>query len=643
MAIHNPNGTTVERVIVTRRGHAKGPPGTGAPSGGEAPPKPWSERWKELRAAFRNVPRAFALVWEAHRGATLAMALITLLNGLLPISQAWMARLIIDEVVVAITGSIAPMIALRAVLPYLLVEFGLLTLGAVLTQARSLAEHMLNARLSNTINTAIIRKSLALDLQFFEDAQFYDKLQNARRESNWRAMSIINTSFNLVQNGITLGSFAVGLIAFSPLVALILFGATLPSFVAQTHFSRLHFRLLTWRAPEFRKMTYLEHLLTVDSSAKEIKLFGLGEPLLQRYQDLFWKFYLEDTALAQRRSLISTLWGLLVSASYYGAYAWIIWQTVSGAITIGAMTFYLTLFRQSQGAFQGIFYNAGQLFESGLFLENLFGFLSLAPQMITGKGRKVPRPIRQGIEFQAVSFRYPDREEYALREVSLYVRPGEKIALVGANGAGKTTLIKLLTRLYDPTEGRILLDGVDLREYDLDDLRQCIGVIFQDFVRYQVTARENIGFGQIDELANDERIRSASARGGADEVIAHLPKGYDTILGRWFEKGAELSGGQWQKIALGRAFMRDSEVLVLDEPTSALDAEREYEIFQRFRELTAGRIAFLISHRFSTVRMADRIAVIEGGRIAELGTHQELLALGGTYARLFNMQAEGYR
>ncbi|MCS6881679.1 MAG: ABC transporter ATP-binding protein [Oscillochloridaceae bacterium] len=643
MTIHNPNGAPIERVIITRRGRPKGPPGTGAPSGGAAPAKPWSERWKEVRAAFRNVPRAFALVWQAHRSATLILALITLVNGLLPISQAWVAKLIIDAVVVAVTSSVAPMSALRAALPYLLVEFALLTLGAALTQARSLAEHMLNARLSNTINTAIIRKSLALDLQFFEDAQFYDKLQNARRESNWRGISIINASFNLAQNVITLGSFAVGLIAFSPLVALILFGATLPSFVAQTHYSRLHFRLLTWRAPEFRKMTYLEHLLTVDSSAKEIKLFGLGEPLLQRYQDLFWKFYREDAALARRRSLISTLWGLLASASYYGAYAWIIWQTVSGTISIGAMTFYLTLFRQSQGAFQGVFHNAGQLFESGLFLENLFGFLSLAPQMITGRGRKAPRPIRQGIEFQGVSFRYPDREEYALRDVNLRVLPGEKIALVGANGAGKTTLIKLLTRLYDPTEGRILLDGVDLREYDLDDLRQCIGVIFQDFVRYQVTARENIGFGQIEELANEERILSASARGGADEVIAHLPQGYDTMLGRWFENGAELSGGQWQKIALGRAFMRDSEVLVLDEPTSALDAEREYEIFRRFRELTAGRIAFLISHRFSTVRMADRIAVIEGGRITELGAHHELLALGGTYARLFNMQAEGYR
>jgi ATP-binding cassette subfamily B protein len=617
--------------------------GRGAGTTIDEQPKSWRERWEEARSAFRNVPRAFGLVWQASRGAALVMAAVTLVSGLLPISQAWVAKLIVDEVVAAVTNGVGAQVAFDAVLPYLLIEFGLLAASTAMNQVRSLAEHMLNARLGNTINAAIIRKSLALDLQFFEDAQFYDKLQNARRESNWRAMSIINTSFTLIQNMITLASFAVGLLAFSPLVALVLFGATIPSFIVQTRYSRLTFRLLTWRAPEARRMSYLEHLLTVDSSAKEIKLFGLGEPLLGRYQELFWKFYREDETLARRRSVLSLLWGLVASASYYGAYAWIVWRTVSGTITIGDMTFYLTLFRQSQSTFQGLFYNAGQLFESGLFLENLFGFLNLTPQMITGKGRKVPRPIAQGIEFRGVSFRYPDREEYALRDVNLVVRPGEKIALVGANGAGKTTLIKLLTRLYDPTEGEILLDGVDLREYELDDLRQSIGVIFQDFVRYQVSARENIGFGQIGELENEARILSASERGGADEVVAKLPKGYDTVLGRWFEKGAELSGGQWQKIALGRAFMRDSEVLVLDEPTAALDAEREYEIFQRFRELTAGRIAFLISHRFSTVRMADRIVVIEGGTLTEVGTHHDLLELDGTYARLFNMQAEGYR
>lgn len=609
----------------------------------DEPRKTMAERWQILRSALRNIPRVFALVWQAHKGATVTMALVTLISGLLPIAQAWVGKLIIDEVVLIVTTDISAADGLRATVPFLVMEFLLITTGTILGQLRALAEHILNARLGNTINTAIIRKSLSLDLHYFEDAEFYDKLQNARRESNWRAISIITTTFSLIQNTITLSSFAAGILAFSPLVALILFGATLPSFVVQTRYSHLTFRLLTWRAPESRRMTYLEHLLTVDQSAKEIKLFALGEPLLARYQEMFLKIMHEDEYLARRRSLISTLWGLLASISYYGAYAWIVWQTFVGAITIGSLTFYLTLFRQSQGTFQGLFYNVNQLFESGLFLENLFGFLELRPQMISGEGRPMPHPISQGIEFRNVGFQYPDRTEWALRGINLHVKPGEKIALVGANGAGKTTLIKLLTRLYDPTEGQILLDGVDLRAYNLEELRASIGVIFQDFVRYQASARDNIGFGQIEELANESRIRLAAERGGADEVIEPLPQGYDTILGRWFAGGAELSGGQWQKIALGRAFMRKSEVLVLDEPTAALDAQREYEIFQRFRELTSGRIAFLISHRFSTVRMADRIAVIEEGKITECGTHSELILIDGTYAHLFNLQAEGYR
>ncbi|MBX0327159.1 ABC transporter ATP-binding protein/permease [Oscillochloris sp. ZM17-4] len=616
---------------------------TPTPEQGAEPPKTIRERWADIRSAFRNVPKAFILVWEAHRLGTVLMALMTLVSGVLPISQAWVGKLIVDAVVLNVSTQAGAQAGISATLPFLIAEFALLTVGTAISQGRTLVEHMLNARLTNSINTSIIRKALALDLHYFEDAQFYDKLQNARRESNYRALSIITTSFNIAQGSITLISFAAALLAFSPLVALILFGATVPSFIAQSKYGKLNFRLLTWRAPEHRRMNYLEHLLTVDHSAKEIKLFGLGEPLLKRYQEFFWKFYHEDESLARRRSLISMLWGLLASASYYGSYAWIVYRTVAGQISIGDMTLYLTVFRQSQITFQGMFYNTSQLYESGLFLENLFGFLAITPQMHSGEGIAVPRPIQQGFEFRDVSFRYPDREDWALRGVNLTVRPSEKIALVGANGAGKTTLIKLLTRLYDPVEGQILLDGVDLREYNMEDLRDCVGVIFQDFVRYQVSARENIGFGQIKDLDNEARIISAAERGGADEVMAKLSGGYDTLLGRWFEKGAELSGGQWQKIALSRAFMRDSEVLVLDEPTSALDAEREYEIFQRFRELTAGRIAFLISHRFSTVRMADRIAVIEGGQIAELGTHAELIALDGTYARLFNLQAEGYR
>lgn len=607
-------------------------------------PKTWSERRADLAAVYRNIPESFKLIWQADWRISAGMALLTLIAAVLPISQAWAGKLIVDGVVQAI-GARLPMVdGLRAIMPFLLLEFGLIMLSAALGQIRILLEHVLNARLSHYINNAIIRKSLTLDLRFFEDAQFYDKLQNARREADSRALAIINGGFLLVQNLITLASFAIALLTFNWVIGVILFGATIPAFIAQTRYSGLNFRLLTWRAPEFRRMQYLEQLLTVDNSAKEVKLFGLGEPLLKRYNDLFWKFYREDEALARRRSFISLLWGMVSTGSYYGAYAWIVIQAIGGVITLGGMTFYLAVFRQSQGTFQALFDGIGRLYESGLFMDNLFGFLNLTPQM-TRPANPAPLPahISHGIEFRNVSFRYPDRADWALRDVNMHIHPGEKIALVGANGAGKTTLIKLLTRLYDPTEGQILLDGVDLRDFDPDELRDRIGVIFQDFVRFQVSAGENIGFGQIKALDDKERILTASERGGADDVIAELPDGYDTMLGRWFEKGHELSGGQWQKIALGRAFMRDSEVLVLDEPTSALDAAREYEIFQRFRELTEGKIAVLISHRFSTVRMADRIAVIEDGTISELGTHQQLLDKNGTYARLFMLQAEGYR
>jgi ABC-type multidrug transport system, ATPase and permease components len=618
---------------------------------GGRPPEPkqntrktWRERIEEIQIVYNNIPKSFKLIWQADWRISVGMALVTLLAAALPVSQAWVGKMIVDGVVQAINGGLQVEEGLRHILPYLLAEFGLIMLGAALGQIRNLLEHVLNSRLSHYINNAIIRKSLTLDLRFFEDAQFYDKLQNARREADSRALMIINGGFMLVQNLIILLSFAVALFSFNWIIGLILFGATIPTFIAQTRYSGLNFRLLTWRAPEARRMQYFEHMLTVDSSAKEIKLFGLGNYLLDRYNELFWKFFKEDTNLARRRSLISLLWGLLATASYYASYAWIIAETIGGAITLGSMTFYLTVFRQSQNTFQSLFNGVGRLYESGLFMDNLFSFLNLTPQMARPENpAPMPTKIKYGIEFRNVSFRYPDRQDWALRNVNLHIKPGEKIALVGANGAGKTTLIKLLTRLYDPTEGQILLDGVDLRDFDPDELRDHIGVIFQDFVRFQNTAGENIGFGQVKALEDKERIADASERGGSNDVIAELPNGFDTMLGRWFEKGHELSGGQWQKIALARAFMRDSEVLVLDEPTSALDAAREYEIFQRFRELTEGKIAVLISHRFSTVRMADRIAVIENGTIGELGSHEELLALNGTYARLFNMQAEGYR
>lgn len=598
----------------------------------------------KVGSSLTNVRRAFAEVWQAHRGAALAMVGCTVLAAFIPATQAWVGKLIVDGVVRAAQSGAGAAAGFSAVLPYLLAELGLVVLQAAISQARRLAEHILHAYINLTLSTRLIRKALSLDLTYFENAEYYDKLENARREADYRSLRIVNGGFYVVQNTVTLISYAALLIRFSPLLAVILFAATIPAFVAQNKFAELSFRVLSRRAPESRRVQYLEQLLTDYHVAKEIKLFGLGEPLLERYVRLFWQFLREDQDIATKRSWASLGWGMLATLSYYGSYAWIVWRAVGATITLGDMTMYLGIFRHSQSTFSSIFDNLNSIYENSLFLNNLFAFLELEPKMARPVNpAPMPAHIKQGIEFRHVSFRYEGQTNWALRDVNLTIKAGEKIALVGPNGAGKTTLIKLLTRMYDPTEGQILLDGVDLRDYDPDDVYRRFGVIFQDFVRYQFSTGDNIGIGQIEALDNRERVIAAARKGGAHDMIMAMPEGYDTMLGRWFSRGRELSGGEWQKIALSRAFMRDCEVLVLDEPTAALDAENEYQVFQRFRELTNDRMAVLISHRFSTVRMADRIYVIEDGRIAEEGSHADLLALDGTYARLFTLQAESYR
>jgi ATP-binding cassette, subfamily B, bacterial len=601
------------------------------------------QKWKEVRRSFIHTPQAMRLVWQTNRSATMGLGLLTVGGALLPASQAWVGKLIVDGVVASIQHG-ADAARVRTVFIYLIIELGLFLLSAALNHARRLTQQLVQLQLANRVRAEIIRKALTMDLAFFEHPDFYDRLQNARREGGYKPVDLINDTFQIVQNTITMASFAVLLLRFSPWLVIILLATSVPAFIAETRFSEQGFRLLTRRAPETRQINYLARLLTEDSAAKEIKLFNLGDTLLTRYVTLFEKFFREDKSLALRRAVVGFSLGLIATLGFYGSYAWIVWNTLESKISLGDMTLYLSIFRQGQSTFQSILSAVGSIYENNLFMANFFDFLSLEPQMAGAARHEIlPSPLRNGIEFRGVGFRYPESGAWALRDVDLHIRAGEKIALVGHNGAGKTTLIKLLSRLYDPTEGAILIDGIDIRALDPLELRKRVGVIFQDFVRYHLPARENIGFGQIEALESFERIIESARKSGAHSIIENLPEGYETMLGRWFQGGHELSMGQWQKIALARAFMRDAEILVLDEPTASVDAQTEYEIFHHFQELTEGKMAILISHRFSTVRMADRIIVIQEGRIAEMGSHHELLGQEGVYARLFGMQAEGYR
>lgn len=605
---------------------------------------------------MRNVPPFLRMVWRTHRGFTASIAALRLLRAFVPLATLWIGKLIVDDVVLAIqTGEpdwtrLAVLIAL---------EFGVVATGEVASRTGSLLESLLADLFSNEMSVRLMEHAAGLDLQHFEDSGFYDRLERARRQTVGR-ISLLNQLFGLAQDAVTILTLAITLLAFSPLLFALLLVSVLPAFLSETHYAALGYSLMYQWTPERRKLDYYRYVASSDRTAKELKLFGLSPFLVNRYRELADGFYEANRRLAIRRSVVGSALSLISAAGYYAAYGVIVVRTVQGVLSVGDLTLLAGTFARCRDLIERMLRATTELYDQALYLDDLFLFLQMRPRIAPPAApRRVPRPIREGFELQGVWFRYPAAEGngapapseqagWVLRDVSMHIRPAERLALVGENGAGKTSLIKLLLRLYEPTRGTILLDGHPLGDYDSEALRDEVGVIFQDFVRYDMRVDENIAVGRIAALEGDAdgvrgRVKRAAERSRAVEVVDQLPNGYETMLGRRFEGGVDLSGGQWQKVALGRAYMRDAQVLILDEPTAALDARAEFAVFQRFSELTAGRIAILISHRFSTVRMADRIVVLEGGEVVEEGNHDALLARKGRYAELFNLQAAGYR
>ena len=599
---------------------------------------PAGSEWSRFRGLFLFTRRAFELVWTTSRSLTYLFCVLTLLAGFLPGVVAYVSKLL-DDGVVAASALHPPQPALK----FVALEAAAVMALALVQRGIGVSQSLLRAQLGERVNEMILEKALTLDLRHFEDAQFYDRLSQARRQASMRPLSLVNRTFDFFQQLIILLTYGVLLWQFSPWAVALLFLAGLPTFWVETRFSGEAFRLFQWRSPETRKQIYYESLLANEHYAKEVKLFQLGPMLLQRYRDIFKLLYGEDRKLTLKRAFWGYFFGILGTLALYGAYWWIVRATVMGQLTLGEMSMYLLVFKQGQQAVTSSLSSVGGMYEDNLYLSNLYEFLAI-PVEQRGPGKLEGPAPGDGFRFENVSFTYPGAEEPALSDVSFHLRPGQKLALVGENGSGKTTIVKLLSRLYSPTSGVIRLDGLDLEEWDEEALRRRIGVIFQDFVRYQLLVGENIGVGDVPRLHDEPGWKDAATRGQAHEIVEALPEGYKTQLGRFFMGGRELSGGQWQKVALARAFMRqDADLLVLDEPTSAVDPKAEAQIFEQFRTSAGRQMAILISHRFSTVRMADRILVLDGGKVVESGSHDELLAAGGIYAQLFTLQAAGYR
>jgi len=626
-------------------------PGNGAAAGGPSDALPPTRSLRERFGALRNLPPFVAMVWRTSRWLTTASLLLRLIRALVPVVTLYIGKLIIDEVVAlvqrpgnpdSLAGWLDSGLADRLIL-LLLAEFALAVLADLLGRVVALIDSLLSERVTTASSIRLMEHAATLDLEDFEDAEFQDQLERARRQTSGR-MTLMGQLLGQAQDLVTVASFGAGLIFYAPWLIVLLLVALVPAFLGEVHFNARSYSLAWVRTPERRELDYLRQTAASVETAKEVKIFGLNAFLIGRYRDLAAALYAANRRLALRRAGWGGLFTAIGTVGYYLAYAYIGWRTLAGEFSVGDLTFLAGSFRRLRTLLEGLLTNLSSMAGQALYLDDLFSFFEVKPEIRSPENPlPVPQPIRQGFVFEGVGFRYPGAGRWAVRDLSFTLRAGEVLALVGENGAGKTTLVKLLARLYDPDEGRILLDGQDLRAYDLDQLRASMGVIFQDFVRYNLTAADNIAVGRIEARADRARIAEAARRGLADEVIAGLPGGYDQMIGKRFRNGVELSGGEWQKIAIARAYMRDAQVLILDEPTAALDARAEAEVFQRFKELGAGRTAILISHRFSSVRMADRILVLGGGKVEASGTHEELIAQGGRYAELFELQAAGYR
>lgn len=602
-------------------------------------PEFWSG-WKDRLSALRNVPLVLRFVWESGRAVVVFGIVSRVFASLLPVALFWVSKLIIDTIV----HLVATHEAVGQRLWWLVAgEFALAVATALLGRAIDYSDALLAGKYMHYISVRVMEHAASLDLLAYEDPVFYDRLERARVQATDR-LYMIQAIGRLIQQVITTITLSISIMLFSPWLLLLLIVGVIPAFVGETHFAFLGYAKNFRQTPVRRQLDYLRILGGSKEAAKELKLFGLKGFLTGKFNGLSSQVYEEDVALARRKAAAGSVLSAIGTAGYYTAYVYAVWRTVTGVFSLGTLTFLANAIRDASSNLQQTFSTLSTIADQALFLTDLIAFFEMKPKIRSKPNAlPAPRPIAQGFQFRNVSFRYPGASRLVLNELNFQLRPGERVALIGENGEGKTTIVKLLCRLYDPVEGEILLDGVDLRDYDLEDLYREIGVIFQDYMHYEMTARENIAVGRIEEIGNLELLRQSAEKSLADEVVGKLPAGYEQMLGRRFEKGVDLSGGEWQKVALARAYLRDAQLLILDEPTSALDARSEYEVFQRFAELTAGKMAVFISHRFSTVRMADRIVVLANGRIAEEGDHESLTHLGGRYAEMFELQAASYR